>query len=80
MIFAFPDERPLSFWMKNTHIPLDILYLTADGAVVSTHRMLPHDLRPVPSAGPAKYAIELNAGEIARTGLRRGDRIDIPPA
>lgn len=78
MIFAFPDERPLGFWMKNTHIPLDIIYLNSDGIIVSTHRMLPHDVRSIPSAAPAKYAIELNAGEVAKTGLRRGDRVEIP--
>jgi uncharacterized membrane protein (UPF0127 family) len=78
MIFVFPDEAPRGFWMKNTRIPLDILYLDRHGRVVSAHRMEPFDLRSTPSEGPAKYAIELNAGELATTGLRRGDTIHLP--
>ena len=73
MIFVFRDESPRAFWMKNTLIPLDILYLDATGRVVSVKQMKPHDLTRVPSDGPAMYAIELNAGR-RRAGGREGGR------
>ena len=79
MIFVFPDEDDRGFWMKNTLIPLDIVYLDADGRVVSVKSMVPRDLNPVPSDGPAMYAIELNAGVAAKTGVKAGDVISLPP-
>lgn len=78
MLFVFPDEQPRSFWMLNTRIPLDILFLDAAGKVVSIHSMQPYDLRSTPSAGPAKYAIELNQGEAEASGIEVGDVIAIP--
>lgn len=78
MIFVFPVQQPLGFWMDNTLIPLDIIYLDREGRVVSIHSMQPLDLRKVASAAPAKYAIELNHGAAARTGLRPGDPVQIP--
>ena len=79
MIFVFPGEDRLSFYMKNTYIPLDIVYADAAGRVVSIHAMQPLDLRSVPARGPAKYAIELNQGTAARVGLKPGDQLQIPP-
>jgi len=78
MIFVFPQESRLSFYMKNTLIPLDILYLDGDGDVVSVHQMQPLDLTSIPSRAPAKYAIELNLGTAARLGLKPGDHLDVP--
>jgi uncharacterized membrane protein (UPF0127 family) len=78
MIFVFPDERELGFWMKNTRIPLDIIYLDANGRVVSVHQMKPYDRTNVPSDGPAKYAIELNLGQVKTTGVKSGDVLNIP--
>ena len=78
MIFVFPQESRLSFYMKNTLIPLDILYLDADGDVVDIRQMQPLDLSSVPSRAPAKYAIELNLGTAARLGLKPGDHLEIP--
>lgn len=79
MIFVFPDVTDRSFWMKNTRIPLDILYLDADGKVISIHQMQPYVLKGTPSGGPAKYAIELNAGAAADAGVKVGDHLAIPP-
>ena len=78
MIFVFPDERERSFWMKNTHIPLDIIYADARGKVVSVKQMKPLDESGVPSDGDAKYAVELNQGTARRLGVKAGDVLDIP--
>lgn len=79
MIFVFPDERERGFWMKNTYIPLEIVYVDAKGKIVSIKRMEPHDQRNTPSDGPAKYAIELNIGDSASAGLSVGHVLVIPP-
>lgn len=79
MIFVFPDESPRGFWMRDTRIALDILFLNSSGKVISIHTMKPYDLSSTHSAGPAKYAIELNAGAVASTGVSVNDVLDIPP-
>lgn len=78
MIFVFPREQELGFWMKNTEIPLDIVYLDAAGRVVSVKQMEPHDLGRTPSDGPARFAIELNKGTAGPLGIKPGDTIDLP--
>jgi uncharacterized membrane protein (UPF0127 family) len=78
MIFVFPAERNLTFWMKNTLIPLDIVYLDRGGRVVSVKHMKPLDETAVPSEGPAMYAVELNAGAAARAGVKAGDVVKVP--
>jgi uncharacterized membrane protein (UPF0127 family) len=80
MLFVFSDEQPRSFWMRNTLIPLDIVYLDKNGKVVSISQMKPLDETGVHSAGPAKYAIEMNEGAAAKAGVKVGDVLDIPPA
>ena len=65
MLFVFEEERPLTFWMKNTHIPLDIFYFDAQGNLVSMVTMKPckeEPCRQYPSKGSAKYALEVNEG------------------
>jgi uncharacterized membrane protein (UPF0127 family) len=78
MIFVFKHDEPRSFWMKNTRIPLDIMYVRSDGTVVSMHHMRAYDLTPTPSDAPAKWAIELNDGVLATTGVKVGDKLDVP--
>ena len=80
MLFRFDRSRHLSFWMKNTIIPLDIAYLDADGVVVSKYTMAPLDTsyNKYPSLAPARYAIEVNADVFSDVGLKTGDVIDIP--
>ena len=79
MIFVFPREERRGFWMKGTRIPLDIIYVAADKRVASIHQMNPFDLTRVNSAGPAMYAIELNADTAKKLGVKPGDRLGIPP-
>ena len=64
--------------MKNTRIPLDIIYIDAGGRVVSVKQMQPYKLSGVSSEGLAKYAIELNQGVAQKTGVKRGDVVQIP--
>lgn len=78
MIFVFRDEEPRNFWMHNTHIPLDIVYLDSHCRIVSIKQMKPMDDSAVPSEGPAKMAIELNVGTAAKIGLKPGDVVSIP--
>lgn len=80
MLFVFDREKPLSFWMKNTIIPLDIAYLDADGVVVSKYTMAPLDtsFNKYPSVDPAQFAIEVNADVFSDLGLTAGDVIEIP--
>ncbi len=79
MLFLFDEQSRGGFWMKNTRIPLDILYLDEGGQVVSIHRMKPYDTKTnTVSARPAQYAIELNAGRAAEVGVIAGDVLQVP--
>lgn len=81
MLFVFPDTAPRGFWMKNTLIPLDILYFDADRKLVSAQLDVPPckaDPCPIyPSTGPARYVLELAAGTARRIGVRDGDTLAI---
>jgi len=78
MLFVFPTERPLSFWMYNTIIPLDIAYIRGDGVIVSIATMAPRETRCYPSVEPAQFALEVRAGLLARLGIKPGDSVEIP--
>jgi uncharacterized membrane protein (UPF0127 family) len=81
MLFVFDDDLPRTFWMKNTKIPLDMLFFDADNKLVSIqHNVPPCVSDPCPgysSGAPARYVLELNAGESAKLGLTSGDPIAI---
>jgi uncharacterized membrane protein (UPF0127 family) len=82
MLFIFEDEAPRAFWMKNTYIPLDILYFDGSRRLVSAQLDVPPcgdqpRCPPYPSAGPARYVLELNAGQSAALGLKPGDTLKI---
>lgn len=80
MLFVFDRPNPRSFWMRNTLIPLDILFLDENGRVLNIEPMRPLDEQTnTRSFGAAQYAIELNQGAAERAGVRAGDRIDLPP-
>ena len=76
MLFLFTDEEPLSFWMKNTIIPLDIIYVNAGHKIVSIARdAKPYSLETIPSVKPAMYVVEVNAGFTRRHGIKEGDMV-----
>lgn len=82
MIFVFNDESPRSFWMKNTLIPLDVVYIDGNYQVVDIQTMQPCPQEEVrcptyPSTEASRYAIELNAGRAASISLETGDVIDL---
>ncbi len=78
MLFVFPDERILAFWMRNTITALDIAYLGADRTIVKTHTMAPLETRLYSSVEPAMFALELPAGTLASLGIVEGDSVEIP--
>ena len=81
MLFAFPDSKPRSFWMRNTYIPLSIAYMDEKGVILNILEMTPHSEESNYSRGPAKFALEMNAGWFAGKGVKAGDVIGglIPP-
>ncbi len=82
MVFDFEADRPgISFWMRNTLIPLDMVFIRASGEVVNiAEDTTPLSLEGVPAAGPVRYVLELNGGTAARIGLEPGDRVDLARA
>lgn len=77
MLFDFKTPREVAFWMKNTLIPLDIIYIQKDGTVLSIARnTTPHSETPIPSGGPVVGVLELAGGRAAEIGLLPGDRIE----
>ena len=76
MLFVFPDSRPRSFYMKNTRIPLDLIYLDSDKTVVRfQENAQPLDESSLPSNAAAKYVLEVNAGLVKQWQLEIGDKM-----
>lgn len=76
MLFLFPDARERAFWMKNTHIPLDIIYISKSGEVISIQKnTMPMNETPLHSFGPAAAVLEINGGQADALGIKPGDRI-----
>ena len=78
MLFVFEREKTLSFWMKNTLIPLSVAYIDADGRIVDIQDMEPLDTTSHPSAEPAQYALEVNQGFYEEHGIEVGDMAELP--
>ena len=85
MLFIHDAEEPQAYWMKNTRIPLDILYFDNARRLVSQQRDVPpcalgDGCPPYPSNAPARFVLELNAGEAARLQLKNGAQLRLSPA
>jgi uncharacterized membrane protein (UPF0127 family) len=80
MLFVFPREQPLTFWMKNTRIPLSIAYIDSKGRIADILDMKPLDDKPphYVSSVPVQYALEVNQGFFEERGVRVGDHAELP--
>ena len=77
MLFVFSDSQERSFWMKNTIMPLDIIYVNAKKQIITTQKnAVPYSEDSVPSNGPAQYVVEVNAGFCDRHSIKPGDHIE----
>jgi uncharacterized membrane protein (UPF0127 family) len=73
MLFVYETPKRASFWMKNTLIPLDIIFADVTGTVIHIHEgAVPGDLTPIDSMGTISYVLEVNAGLAARLGIAKG--------
>ncbi|HYD99835.1 MAG TPA: DUF192 domain-containing protein [Alphaproteobacteria bacterium] len=76
MLFVWPQPRVLTMWMQNTLIPLDMLFIGADGRIVRiAERTVPMSQATISSEKPAVAVLELNGGTAARLGIKPGDRV-----
>jgi hypothetical protein len=79
MLFDFKEVAPVSMWMQNTYIPLDMVFIRADGTVARVaERTEPLSTRTIPSGEPVLGVLEINAGVAERIGLKAGDRVEHP--
>ncbi len=76
MVFYFENEQPRSFWMANTPLPLDIMYVNTDSIIVSIYKnTVPFSEQSLPSGEPAKYVIETNAGFSVNYDIKEGIKV-----
>lgn len=76
MVFLFDSEKDHSFWMKNTQIPLDMIFISRDGRIVGIHpNAEPFSPRPISVGAPSRVVLEVNRGFAAAHGLAVGDRV-----
>ncbi len=79
MLFDFRESRPVSFWMRNTLIPLDMIFITEEGLIANVHAQArPHDPTSIPSDGPVMFVLEIPGGRAAELGIAAGDRVMHP--
>ncbi|MCL1928821.1 MAG: DUF192 domain-containing protein [Treponema sp.] len=77
MLFIFETDQVLSFWMKNTLIPLSIAYISYDGTIVDIRDMYPNNTSPVHSSRSVRYALEVPQGWFGRAGIKAGDKVTL---
>ncbi len=78
MLFVFPYPQRLSFWMKNTYVPLSIAYIGSDWVIREIYDLEPLNERPVVSKYAVQYALEVNRGWFKRHGVKVGDTVRFP--
>jgi len=79
MLFIFPKEQSVSFWMKNTLIPLDMLFIKADGRIDFIHHNAhPEDETPITAPGPELAVLEIAGGQAMKHGIKVGDIVKTP--
>lgn len=79
MLFDFKVDQPVAMWMRNTRIPLDMLFIRRDGRVANVaQRTVPFSEATISSAGPVRAVLEINGGTAERLGIKPGDRVIHP--
>lgn len=79
MLFLWPVDQPVSMWMKNTLIPLDMLFVDREGRIVKIiSNAVPNDLTPLSSGGPVRAVVEIGGGEAEHQNIQLGDTIVSP--
>ena len=79
MLFDFHREQPTSFWMKNTYVPLDMIFIRADGRILRiAENTEPHSTKIISSGGLARGVLEVAAGTAQKYGIQPGDRVAHP--
>ena len=79
MLFDFKQSGAVSFWMMNTFIPLDMLFIRADGTIANIHvNARPHDPTGIPSEGPVQFVLEIPGGRSVELGIKAGDSVAHP--
>lgn len=78
MLFLFPTDTTVGFWMRNTYLPLDIAYIDASGKVLEIRRAQPLDEAPLTPKGPYRYTLEVNQGWFERHGFGPGANVRLP--
>lgn len=78
MLFVFNAERPLAFWMKNTPLPLDLVFIGQNGEIVDVLKGEPFSEAPISPAEPSRFVLELKRGTAAKNGLGKGVRLRHP--
>lgn len=75
MLFVYQREERSAMWMKNTYVPLSVAFIDRRGVILNIEDMEPLTLDSHASAGPAKYALEMNRGWFKKRGIRKGDKV-----
>ncbi|WP_308914946.1 DUF192 domain-containing protein [Jannaschia sp. LMIT008] len=79
MLFVYDRVAPVAFWMRNTLIPLDMVFIDDAGIVTKVHaNAVPRDETPIPSGGPVRAVLEINGGQAAQLGIDAGDEVRSP--
>jgi len=79
MLFDFHSDHPVRFWMKNTYIPLDMIFIRSDGRILNiAENTTPMSENEVPSAGPVQAVLEVRGGTARKLGIAPGDRVANP--
>jgi uncharacterized membrane protein (UPF0127 family) len=76
MIFPYQPSQDVAFWMKNTLIPLDIIFIRSDGTIIRITNAKPLDETPLPSGEPVATVLEIRGGRAAELGIREGDVVE----
>ena len=78
MLFVFEQERDVGFWMKNTPMPLDLVFISADGTIKAIKRGLPFSEASISAGVPVRFVLELRAGIAVASGMKIGDKVRHP--